>query len=243
MTAKETGITASRKGNPVRYDISLLSKDDLYLFNEGRHYRLYQKLGSHLIKAGGVEGTYFAVWAPNAEQVSVIGDFNGWDKQSHFLKSREQSGIWEGFIPGIGKGFLYKYHIVSRYNNYRVDKADPLAFHDENSPGTASIVWDLEYDWTDQEWMSRRRNANSLNSPLSIYEVHLGSWMCVPEENNRSLNYRELAPKLTEYVIKIGFTHVEFLPIMEHPFRGSWGYQVTGYFAPTSRYGTPQDFM
>ena len=243
MTAKETGITASRKGNPVRYDISLLSKDDLYLFNEGRHYRLYQKLGSHLIKAGGVEGTYFAVWAPNAEQVSVIGDFNGWDKQSHFLKSREQSGIWEGFIPGIGKGFLYKYHIVSRYNNYRVDKADPVAFHDENSPGTASIVWDLEYDWTDQEWMSRRRNANSLNSPLSIYEVHLGSWMCVPEENNRSLNYRELAPKLTEYVIKIGFTHVEFLPIMEHPFRGSWGYQVTGYFAPTSRYGTPQDFM
>ncbi len=202
-----------------------------------------RNLGAHIINTNGTEGTYFAVWAPNAEQVSVIGDFNGWNNQSHPLQPREQSGIWEGFIPGVGKGAIYKYHIASKYNGYQVDKADPLAFYAEKPPRTASIVWDLDYDWSDQKWMAQRHNPNSLNSPISIYEVHLGSWMCVPEENNRPLTYREIAPKLAEYVTKLGFTHVEFMPVMEHPFNGSWGYQITGYFAPTSRYGTPQDFM
>jgi 1,4-alpha-glucan branching enzyme len=227
----------------VRYDISLLSKDDLYLFNGGRHFRIYQHLGAHIINTNGNFGTYFAVWAPNAEQVHIVGDFNGWDNKSHPLQTREQSGIWEGFIPEIGKGIVYKFHISSRYNNYTVDKADPQAFYDEKPPHTASVVWDLDYDWSDQKWMAQRHIPNSLNSPISIYEIHLGSWMCVPEENNRPLTYRELAPKLADYVTKLGFTHVEFMPIMEHPFSGSWGYQTTGYFAPTSRYGTPQDFM
>ncbi len=230
--------------NPiVRYDVSLLTKDDLYLFNEGRHYRLYRKLGAHPLKLEGVEGTYFAVWAPNAENVSVVGDFNGWNIETHKLRSREQSGIWEGFIPGIGKGALYKYHIASRYRGYQVDKTDPLAFYNEISPHTASIVWDLSYGWSDQKWMDQRRNLNSLSAPISIYEMHLGSWMRVPEENRRSLSYREIAPKLADYILRMGFTHVELLPVMEHPFTGSWGYQITGYFAPTSRYGTPQDFM
>jgi 1,4-alpha-glucan branching enzyme len=227
----------------IRHDISLFSKDDLFLFNEGKHYRLYKKLGAHWLDDQGEKGTYFAVWAPNAERVSVIGDFNGWNNQSHPLQSREQSGIWEGFILGVDKGSIYKYSIVSKYNQYRVEKADPLAFYAEKSPRTASIVWDLNYDWTDQKWINQRPVINSLKSPISIYEVNLGSWMRVPEEYNRPLSYREIAPKLAEYVTKMGFTHVEFMPVMEHPFLGSWGYQITGYFAPTNRYGTPQDFM
>jgi 1,4-alpha-glucan branching enzyme len=220
-----------------------LTEDDLYLFNEGNHFRLYQKLGAHTVNAKGVEGTYFAVWAPDAEQVFVTGDFNGWDRTSHPMHSRGRSGIWECFIPMVGKGSLYKYHIASRYNGYRVDKADPFAFCAEVPPKTASVVWNLDYPWGDREWMTGRHGHNALSSPISIYEVHLGSWMRVPEENNRFLTYRELAPKLAEYVSRMGFTHVEFLPVMEHPFYGSWGYQVTSYFAPTSRYGTPQDFM
>ena len=224
-------------------DMTLFSKDDLYLFNEGTHFHLYEKLGAHRMTVDGNEGMYFAVWAPDARHVSVVGDFNRWDKGSHPLKPRGRSGIWEGFIPGVGKGALYKYHIVSRYKGYRVDKTDPFAFYDEVSPKTASVVWDLDYGWGDQDWMARRGGHNALSAPIAVYEAHLGSWMRVAEDGDRSLSYREMAPKLADYVKRMGFTHVEFLPVMEHPFYGSWGYQVTGYFAPTSRYGTPQDLM
>jgi 1,4-alpha-glucan branching enzyme len=229
--------------NPVRYDISLLSEDDLYLFNEGSHFSLYEKLGAHLLEASGTVGTYFAVWAPDADRVFVMGDFNGWNKSSHPLDARGQSGIWEGFIPEVGKGAYYKYHIHSRHQDYRVDKADALGFYFEGPPRTASIVWDLDYTWGDQEWMAKRHRHNSLDAPISIYEVHLGSWRRVLEEGNRFLTYREMAPLLVEYLQQLGFTHIELLPLMEHPFYGSWGYQTTGFFAPTSRYGTPQDFM
>jgi len=225
-------------------NISLLTDHDIYLFKEGNHFRLYEKMGAHIIEKEGVKGVYFAVWAPNAKAVSVIGDFNGWDKNSHHLNQRwDGSGIWEGFIPDIKKGTIYKYHIKSRFNDYEVDKADPFAFYSEIPPRTASVVWDHDYKWRDDEWMKERLKRNNLNAPISIYEVHLGSWRRVPEEGNRPLTYRELAVQLVEYVRDLGFTHVEFLPVMEHPFYGSWGYQVTGYFAPTSRYGTPQDFM
>jgi 1,4-alpha-glucan branching enzyme len=231
-------------GNPVWYHVTLLTDDDLYLFNQGSHFRLYEKLGAHPLSAEGHEGTYFAVWAPDAERVSVAGDFNGWDPSVHPLGSRGQSGVWEGFIPGVRKGAVYKYHIQSRFRGYRVDKADPFAFFNEVSPRTASIVWDLGYAWGDGDWMEKRAGANNAQTaPWSIYEVHLGSWMRVPEGGDRPLTYRELAPQLAEYVRNMGFTHVQFLPVMEHPFYGSWGYQVVGYFAPTSRYGTPQDFM
>ncbi|MDH4270171.1 MAG: 1,4-alpha-glucan branching protein GlgB, partial [Dehalococcoidia bacterium] len=223
--------------------MSLLTNDDLFLFNEGSHYRLYEKLGAHTLTADGTEGTYFAVWAPNAKQVSVMGDFNSWDKSSHLLYSKGQSGIWEGFVPGLGKGTIYKYYVVSHRRGYSVEKADPFAFYTETPPKTASIVWDLDYSWGDQAWMEKRRGHNALDAPISIYEVHLGSWRRVAEEGNRHLTYRELAPRLAEYLKQLGFTHVEFLPVMEHPFYGSWGYQSTGYFAPTSRYGTPRDFM
>jgi len=222
---------------------SLLSKDDLYLFNEGSHLRLYEKLGAHPVSGDGHDGTYFAVWAPNAHHVYVAGDFNQWEKRGARLTPRGDSGIWEGFVPGLSQGALYKYHIESNVRRYRVDKSDPFAFHCETPPKTASVVWDLSYTWEDRQWMDRRREANGLECPISIYEVHPGSWMRLPEENNRHLSYRELAPRLADYTSKMGFTHVELMPIMEHPFYGSWGYQVTGYFAPTSRYGTPQDFM
>jgi 1,4-alpha-glucan branching enzyme len=237
---KKINRTEGQMGNR---EATLLSQDDLYLFNEGSHCRLYEKLGAHLIQVDGVKGTYFAVWAPNASRVSVVGEFNGWSQESHPLRVKGQSGIWEGFIPGIGPGTLYKYHLLSQYRRYGVEKADPFAFFNEISPKTASIIWDLDYSWGDREWMERRRGKNALDAPIAIYEVHLGSWRRVPEEGNRSLSYRELAPRLAEYVQELGFTHVEFLPIMEHPFFGSWGYETTGYFAPTSRHGTPQDFM
>lgn len=223
--------------------ISLITDHDIYLFNEGTHYHLYEKLGSHPLVVNGVEGTYFAVWAPNAGQVFVKGDFNDWNDEGFPLTLRGQSGIWEGFIPEMTKGSLYKYRIIHRYNGYAVDKADPFSCHHEIPPRTASIVWDTEYPWHDREWMENRAKANSFDAPISIYEVHLGSWMRVPEEGNRFLNYREMAAKLAEYVKRLGFTHVELMPITEHPFYASWGYQTTGYFAPSSRYGTPQDFM
>jgi 1,4-alpha-glucan branching enzyme len=229
--------------SPVRYDLSLLTAQDLYLFNEGSHYRIYEKMGAHPLESNGAAGTVFSVWAPNAHGVSVIGDFNDWNPQSHRLQSRGNSGIWEGFIPGVGKGALYKFHIESNQLGYQIDKADPVALFDERPPQTASVVWDLDYQWNDAEFLKQRAPANSLHAPISIYEVHLGSWMRIPEEHNRSLSYREIAPKLADHVNRMGFTHIELLPIMEHPFYGSWGYQTTGYFAPTSRYGTPQDFM
>jgi len=238
MSSKDKTDTQS-----ARYDISMLSNDDLFLFNEGSHYRLYEKLGAHPITVDGVEGTYFAVWAPNAKQISVMGEFNGWDKLSHPLSPKGQSGIWEGFIPGVAKGTIYKYYLVSHRRGYHVEKADPFAFYSETPPRTASIAWDLDYSWEDRAWMEKRRARNALDAPISVYEMHLGSWQRVLEEGNRYLSYRELAPRLAEYLKQLGFTHVEFLPVMEHPFYGSWGYQLTGYFAPTSRYGTPQDFM
>ena len=228
----------------VLYTMSLITEHDIYLFKQGNHFRLYEKLGSHITTVDGVQGTYFGVWAPNARRVSIIGDFNGWNTESHPLKLREDgSGIWEGFVPGIGKGTLYKYHIVSQYNNYNVNKGDPFAFYWEVPPKTASIVWDLDYTWQDAKWMRKRSKFNGLTAPLAMYETHLGSWRRVPEDGNRSLTYRETASQLTDYVKDMGFTHVELMPVMEHPFYGSWGYQIVGYFAPTSRFGTPQDLM
>ncbi len=227
----------------VRRDVSLLGPQDLHLFNEGTHYRIHEKLGAHLTSDAGEAGTCFGVWAPNAREVSVIGSFNHWTPGAHKLYPRGSSGIWEGFIPGVNKGALYKFHIASRHHGNIGDKADPFGIFHEKPPRTASVVWDLDYQWADADWMSTRKAKNSLRAPISIYEVHLGSWMRVPEEHNRPLSYRETAPRLAEYVGRMGFTHVELLPIMEHPFYGSWGYQTTGYFAPTARYGTPQDFM
>jgi 1,4-alpha-glucan branching enzyme len=222
---------------------SWLSADDLYLFNEGTNSRLHEKLGACPTVVDGVAGTHFAVWAPNARTVSVIGDFNNWDKSAHPLRVKAKSGIWEGFIGGVGKGALYKYHIKSSINNYEVDKADPFAVLAETPPRTASVVWDLDYTWHDASWMDNRGGRNSTNAPVSIYEVHLGSWKRVQEQGNRSMTYREIAAPLADYILSTGFTHIELLPIMEHPFYGSWGYQITGYFAPSSRYGTPQDLM
>jgi 1,4-alpha-glucan branching enzyme len=240
---KRRASSSRTRKQPAPAPELLLGEQDLFLFNEGTHLRLYEKLGAHPLTIGGVEGTYFAVWAPDAEQVSVIGEFNSWDKASHTLQPKGNSGLWERFFPDIRKGTIYKYHVTSRYSNYRVDKADPFAFYAEVPPKTGSIIWELAYDWNDHEWMAARRQRNALDAPMAIYEVHLGSWRRVPEEGNRSLTYHELAPQLAEYVQSMGFTHVEFLPVMEHPFYGSWGYEVTGYFAPTSRYGTPQDLM
>ncbi len=222
---------------------SLLGDQDLFLFNEGSHVRLYDRLGAHSLRQDGLAGTYFAVWAPAAARVSVIGDFNAWDRDRHPLRPRGNSGIWEGFIPGVAPGAAYKYHLAAASGAYRVDKADPFAFCQELPPRTASVVWDLDYAWGDQAWMAGRGRRQSLRAPLSVYEVHLGSWRRVPEEGDRPLTYRELAPRLADYVREMGFTHVEFLPVMEHPFYGSWGYQVTGFFAPTRRYGPPQDLM
>ena len=222
---------------------STLTDFDLYLLAEGAHNRAYEKLGAHLGEINGRRGVHFAVWAPNAEQVSVIGEFNNWTPGIVML-SPSSAGVWEGFVPDIGSRALYKYHIVSRLRGYTVDKADPFGFAAEVRPRTASRVWDIDdYSWNDSEWMASRKKNNSLNSPMSTYEVHFGSWRRVPEEGNRWLTYREMAPILADYVHDAGFTHVEFLPLMEHPFDGSWGYQVIGYFAPTSRFGTPADFM
>ncbi len=230
----------------VVHNVNFITDHDIYLFKEGNHHRLYDKLGAHIMTVGEKNGAVFALWAPNAENVSVTGDFNGWNKKSHPLKGREDgSGIWEGFIPGINQGDIYKYHIHSRYNNYKVDKGDPFAFYWEQPPKTASVVWELDYKWNDNEWMTNRHKHNSLNAPFSVYEMHPGSWRRKIEENGNIefLAYREMAHELADYVKEMGFTHVELMPITEHPFYGSWGYQTVGYFAPTGRYGTPQDFM
>jgi 1,4-alpha-glucan branching enzyme len=223
--------------------MDLLTEHDVYLFREGNHFRAYQKLGAQAALQNERGGTSFRVWAPNARAVSVIGEFNGWDEDAHPLAARaDHSGIWEGFVAGVGRGALYKYRILSQAGE-RFDKSDPYAVRTEAPPGTAAVVWDLDYQWTDSHWMQRRARLNALDAPVSIYEVHLGSWRRVPEEGNRHLGYRELAHQLADYVEHMGFTHVELLPVMEHPFYGSWGYQVTGFFAPTARYGTPQDLM
>ncbi|MGB2666940.1 MAG: 1,4-alpha-glucan branching protein GlgB, partial [Candidatus Acidiferrum sp.] len=222
---------------------STLSEFDLYLLREGTHTRAYEKLGAHLAERNGRHGVHFAVWAPNARLVSVIGDFNRWNTAANVMLPNP-AGIWESFIPDVGKGTVYKYHVESNYQNFKVDKADPCGFATEIRPQSASRVWHLEsYSWQDSAWMAARGRNNSFDSPISIYEVHLGSWRRVPEESNRWLTYRELAPLLADYVHDSGFTHVELLPVTEHPFDGSWGYETTGYFAPTSRFGTPADFM
>ncbi len=219
-----------------------ISQNDIYLFNEGTHLHLYRILGAHpTFNAKHERGVHFAVWAPNAYQVSVIGNFNDWNRTSHPLSPQDSSGIWTGFIKGLENGEIYKYFIVSHHNNISLEKADPLGFFHETSPATASIVWDKSYSWNDQHWMNIRGQKQSHQEPLSIYELHIGSWRRVPEDSHRPLTYRELAEPLASYIKEMGFTHVEFMPITEHPFYGSWGYQTTGYFAPTSRYGTPED--
>ena len=222
---------------------SLFSDFDISLFRAGKHFRLYEKFGAHLIEVDGEKGVYFAVWAPSAKSISVIGDFNYWLEGEHPLNVRwDGSGIWEGFIPGVEKGAKYKYKIQSHHNDMVVEKADPYALSCEHPPNTASIVWDLDYKWKDKKYMSTRKDKNSLDKPFSIYEVHLGSWRKNMDEN-RPLTYPEMADELVSYVKEMGFTHVEFMPIMEYPYDPSWGYQLTGYFAPTSRFGSPQEFM
>ena len=233
-----------KKQDQALQDASLLTDHDIYLFKEGTHFRLYNKLGAHPGQRNGVKGTCFAVWAPNADRVSVVGDFNEWDPAAHPMTLRsDDSGIWEAFVPELGQGTIYKYHIDSKYHGYSVNKGDPFAFFWELPPNTASVVWDLKYDWGDAAWMKKRHEHNALNAPYSVYEVHLGSWQRDPDEPERWLSYRELAPMLAAYVKEMGFTHVEFLPLMEHPFYPSWGYQTGGYFAPTRRYGCCQDLM
>jgi 1,4-alpha-glucan branching enzyme len=222
---------------------SLFTDFDIDLFKAGKHFRLYEKLGAHPIEVNGVSGVYFAVWAPSARSVSVVGDFNYWIQGEHQLQVRwDSSGIWEGFIPGVQKGTSYKYKIQSDNGGIITEKADPFAFYCEKPPHTASVIWDLDYKWKDSKWMKTRKEHNDLDKPYSVYEVHLGSWRRHGSEN-RFLTYLEFADELVQYVKETGFTHVEFMPVMEYPYDPSWGYQLVGYFAPTSRFGTPQEFM
>ncbi|MEM9696952.1 MAG: 1,4-alpha-glucan branching protein GlgB, partial [Myxococcota bacterium] len=224
-------------------DPSWLTAFDAHLFNEGNHRELYRKLGAHRETVNGKEGTRFAVWAPNAREVSVVGEFNGWEPGKHRLDAQGESGIWQGFIEGVGEHALYKFHIASHKDGYTVAKSDPFAFAAECAPKTASVVKTLDYDWGDGDWMAKRHERNNHAAPMSIYEMHLGSWKHHNDGTSRSLSYRELADVLPKYLHEHGFTHVEFMPLMEHPLYKSWGYQVTGYFAPTSRFGDPQDLM
>ena len=220
---------------------SLFTEFDINLFKSGKHFRLYDKLGSHLVTVEGQKGVYFAVWAPSASSVSVVGDFNHWTDNEHPLMVRwDGSGIWEGFIPDLGQGTLYKYKITSHHGGAVTEKADPFARSSEHPPKTASVVWESSYEWKDSKWMKGRKKHNSLESPYSVYEVHLGSWR--KKNGWEYLNYEELAEQLVDYVAEMGFTHVEFMPVMEYPYDPSWGYQLTGYFAPTSRFGNPDGF-
>jgi 1,4-alpha-glucan branching enzyme len=227
----------------------VLTEHDIYLFRQGTYFRAYEELGAHVLQRddaseGVSNGTRFTVWAPNAARVSVVGDFNSWRPEASPLEQRQDaSGLWTATLPDVGRGALYKYHIVSTYGGYTVQKSDPFAFRTELPPKTASMVWDTDYTWGDEAWMQSRAARNALDAPMSVYEVHLGSWRRGRDDHERFLNYREIAHQLADYVADMGFTHVELLPTMEHPFYGSWGYQVTGYFSPTARYGTPQDFM
>ena len=220
---------------------SLFTDYDINLFRAGKNFRMYDKLGSHVIEVDGNKGTYFAVWAPSAKSVSVIGDFNSWDRQAHPLNARwDSSGIYEGFLEGLENGTVYKYAVEAQ-NGDQLEKGDPYARLWETPPKTASVVWDTYYEWEDEAWMKDRYKHNGIDRPYSVYEVHLGSWK--KNEKNESLSYRELATELVDYLVKMNYTHVEFLPVMEHPYFPSWGYQITGYFAPSSRFGGPQDFM
>ncbi len=229
----------------IHHDITRFSEMDIYLFKEGTHAQLYKHLGSHPMQRGKKSGVYFATWAPNAKGVSVIGDFNHYDIDSHRLKLRDDnSGIWEGFITGVKEQENYKYHIFNDFENPNANKADPYAFYAEVAPNSASKVYDIEnFSWNDEEWMGKRAEKNSHKSPISVYEVHLGSWRRKVEDGNRYLSYEESAVELTRYLKKMKYTHVEIMPITEFPFEGSWGYQTSGYFAPTSRFGEPRDFM
>ena len=227
----------------VIHGVSLFTDHDIYLFKEGTHFRLYDKLGSHPMAVDGRDGVLFAVWAPNARKVSVVGDFNGWDRKAHPLAARlDGSGVWEGFVPGVGQGAVYKYHITSRQYGRHLEKGDPFARAWEVPPRSASVVWKLDHAWDDGAWMEERAQRNAFEAPMSVYEMHLGSWKRHPDTWD-SLSYREMAEELPGYLNDMGFTHVEFLPVMEHPYYASWGYQTLGYFAPSSRFGTPQDFM
>lgn len=229
----------------IHYNLSTFSELDIYLFKEGNHTKLYEKFGSHMMVYKGVKGVHFAVWAPNAQTVSVCGDFNDYATDTHPLKLREDdSGIWEGFIEGIEQGLTYKYHIASKFNNIVHDKSDPFSFYSEKPSKSASRVWSLDgYQWKDKKWMKERYKHNTHDAPVSVYEIHLGSWMRKVEEGNRYLSYRELAVELLAYLKRMHYTHVEFMPLTEYPYFGSWGYQVVGYFAATARFGEPEDLM
>ncbi len=234
------GNTWERR-DPYRF-LPTLGDLDLHLFGEGNHRDLWKLLGAHPRRVDGIEGVSFAVWAPNARRVSVVGDFCRWDGRLFPMRHLGASGIFELFVPDVPPGALYKYEILTQEGMLRL-KADPLSLAMEHPPGTASrVVAPDTYDWTDREWMSARAGRDPRREPMLVYELHLGSWARVPEEGNRSLTYREIAPRLAEHVRRFGFTHVEFLPVMEHPFEGSWGYQVSGYYAPTARFGSPDDF-
>ena len=253
MTVSEQHDDVQKQTPTIEQGIpSVFSDFDLYLFGQGKDYYIYEKMGAHPRVVDGVAGVNFAVWAPNARAVSVIGDFNGWNHEANLMYRRHDDlGVWECFIPGVRVGDVYKYAVYSRYNNYSSERSDPYGFATELRPLNASIVADIhQHQWQDDEWMQQRAQHQQLSSPISIYEVHLGSWRHIPErhqegavEEDRFMTYRELAHALAPYVKETGFTHVELLPVMEHPFDGSWGYQVTGYYAPTSRFGTPKDFQ
>lgn len=223
---------------------NFLTKKDVRLFHQGEHHRIYEKLGAHFTRNGSREGVHFAVWAPNAAYMSVMGDWNDWSKDAHPMERFADSGIWSCFIPDVQQGQAYKYFVRSQYKDFQIDKADPFAFCTELVPQTASRVWDISgYEWQDNNWMSERSTHNRGDRPINIYEMHLGSWIRDPERPKEFYSYRDLAPRLADYLTDLGYTHVEFLPVMEHPFYGSWGYQTISYYAPSSRYGTPQDFM
>ncbi|HEX5781817.1 MAG TPA: 1,4-alpha-glucan branching enzyme, partial [Solirubrobacteraceae bacterium] len=225
--------------DPYRF-LPTIGELDLHLVGEGRHEELWERLGAHVRELDGVRGTSFAVWAPAAKSVSVVGDFNFWDGRAHPMRALGASGIWELFLPGVGAGNRYKFEILTQDGEIRL-KADPLAFESEVPPKTASVVYEPKHEWADEEWLRSRRESDALEGPISIYEVHLGSWRLNPLEDNRSLTYLELADELAAYARDMGFTHIELMPVMAHPFTGSWGYQVTGYFAPTPRFGSPDD--
>ncbi|UKT64450.1 1,4-alpha-glucan branching protein GlgB [Pedobacter mucosus] len=242
VSAKPAALAKIDKNKSV-WVHSLFSDYDIDLFLVGKHFRLYEKMGSHIIELDNVKGTYFSVWAPNAQKISVVGDFNQWDKNGHELYRRlDKSGIWEGFIPNVSKGDVYKY-FVKGYDNSEHLKGDPYARRWEHPPQTASIVWDTDYKWKDKSWIKKRPVLNALDQPISVYEIHLGSWQRDPNEPERVLNCREVAKTLVPYVKEMGFTHVELMPVMEFPYFPSWGYQITGYFGASSRYGSPQDLM